>query len=67
MYVCLCVCVCLCACLCVCLPCESVCAFVRPCVRVVSRAIRILNASACESGRGEEFLWQRGMRGKSST
>ena len=35
------VCVCVCVCQCVCVPCESVCAFVRACMRKVSRARRI--------------------------
>ena len=40
------VCVCVCVCVRVCVPCKSVSAFVRACVRVVSRSIPIFNAYA---------------------
>ena len=51
-YVYMCVFAYVCTCVCVCVPCESVCAFVHACVRVVSRARGIFGVCACAYGKG---------------
>ena len=57
MYVCVCVCVCMHAC--VCIPCQSVSAFVRECLRVVSRASPIFTRM-----RMHVRLWEEGGKEK---